>query len=509
MQEKLNLLNQISDELNKDLNLDRMLQRVIDLTIKHFKAISGSIMLFDEENRVSKYILQRKDVSDARAHQIVGQVLTEGFAGWVLKHGKGDIINDTLTDDRWYTFPNQPYTARSVIATPLTRRNRVAGVLTINHSEAEHFKVQDLSLLNAIAWQAAIALENAQLFRQSEVERATLSAIINGTQDAIIVAYGEDHKILLMNPAAEKALQVTTSNWKGQALGSITYLDALVALFNSAPLNSGELQLSNGHTLLTSLIDVPDVGRMAIMHDISVLKALDKMKTEFIDTFTHDLAAPLATIKGHIDLLQIDGPLSDLQLEDLGFMRMAVDQMRMLIKDLLELTRLESLKSLYKTDIVLNSSLKKSFETFKGMATTKNIEFSLHANDSKAITRGNPTLITRAIDNLVENAIKYTKPHGQVSLLLTTSNNEALIAVKDTGIGIPAKTAPQVFDKFFRAHAAEANEVPGSGLGLSIVKTIVERHGGRVWVESKVNEGSTFTIALPIYSNGSANQNKK
>ncbi len=502
MEEQLQLLNQISDELNKDLDLDKMLQRVIDLTVTHFRALNGSIMLFDENNRVSKYILQQKNVSDAQAHRIVGQVLTEGFAGWVLKHGRGDVILDTQNDDRWYTFPNQPYEARSVIATPLTRRNHILGVLTINHDEPNRFSHRDLSLLNAIAGQAAIALENAQLFRQTELERAKLSAIINSTQDVIIVTQGPEHRVLLMNAAAEKALRVEAGSWHNRPLSEVTLLPDVLRFQTADPPTSGELKLPDGRTLLASTMDVPGVGRLTLMHDITALKALDKMKSEFITTFTHDLAAPLAAIKGHIELMQIDGPLTDQQEEDLSAIRMAVDQMRTLVKDLLELNRLESLKNFFRCDIVLQDMLKKTCQTFQPMAAAKHIELALEANSRNLVTQGNPTLISRAIDNLVENAIKYTRPEGKVTLSLTRRKKEALVAVRDTGVGISAEDLPLVFDKFFRAHAPEENEVPGSGLGLSIVKTIVERHGGQVWVESEKGVGSVFTIALPLQTNG-------
>ena len=117
MQEQLNLLNRISDELNKDLDPDKMLRRVLNLTVSYLGASTGSVMLFDHEKRVSAFILQQ-EVSDDRASRIVGTVLTEGFAGWVLKHGQEGIIYDTHQDSRWVIYDDQPYDVRSAIATP-------------------------------------------------------------------------------------------------------------------------------------------------------------------------------------------------------------------------------------------------------------------------------------------------------------------------------------------------------------------------------------------------------
>jgi phosphoserine phosphatase RsbU/P len=189
--EQLNLINRISDELNKDLYPDRMLRRILDLTVAHLNATTGSVMLFDQQHRISSYILQQEDLRGEVAEKIVGKVLTEGFAGWVLQHGEGGVIYDTHQDSRWVVYDDQPYDVRSVIGIPLRRRQRIMGVLTLVHDEPDRFKDGDLPLLNAIAGQAAIALENAQLFKQTEQERIKLSAIINSTQDAVLVTAGE------------------------------------------------------------------------------------------------------------------------------------------------------------------------------------------------------------------------------------------------------------------------------------------------------------------------------
>ena len=506
MKEQLLLLNQISDELNKDLDLDNMLERVINLTVTHFKSTTGSIMLLDENQRVSKYILQKQhgEVSADRATQIWGQVLSEGFAGWVLKHSRGDIIFDTQEDKRWHNYPNQPYTTRSVTIAPLSRRNRILGLLTISHQLPNHFKREDFPLLTAIAGQAAIALENAQLFHQTELERTKLSAIINSTRDSIIVTSFEDNKVLLMNPAAEQMMNATADSWYDRPLEAVSTLDGLIEIVNSNPEDEIEFKLPDGRTMLPSVIDVPNVGRLTLMHDISPLKALDKMKSEFVITFTHDLAAPLAAIKGYVELINLEGSLTEQQVEDLSAIRLSVDQMRTLIVDLQELTRLETLKNMVKCDITLNDTLEKSYKTFQPIAEVKKIVLTLDARADPLITYGNPALISRAVENLVENAIKYTAPEGKININLSAHGQEAYIVVKDNGPGIVAKKLPNIFDKFFRAHTPGENEIPGSGLGLSIVKAIVERHGGRIWVESELDVGSTFTIALPLQLNGNS-----
>jgi len=503
MQGLLQLLNQISEELNKDLNPDLMLQRVVHMTVTHFSASGGSVLLFDDDLRVSRYILQQRDLSQEEAQQVVGRVLNNGFAGWMVEHGHGDIINNTQTDLRWLTYRNQPYAARSVMGAPMKRRDRTIGIITIHHAtEAYHFEPEDLKLLSAIAGQAAIALENAYLFRQKEKERATLSAIIDGSQNAIIVTEEDTQKVILLNPAAEHALQIKPDTWLGQPLRTVTPVKKLADLIKDGAPTDKELDLPDGRNMLVSVISVPDVGKLTFLHDISTLKALDKMKSEFVTTFTHDLSAPLAAIKGYINLVEIDGPQTERQQEDLGIIRTALSQMSTLIRDLIELTRLESLKDFFTCSISLGEMVHSAYRNYQPIADAKQIELSLIQNPQRLVTYGNPTLISRAVENLVENAIKYTKLQGKVMLSLVKDGANAKVAVQDTGIGIPSDNVDMVFDKFFRAHTPAMDEIPGSGLGLSIVKAIVERHGGKISVESRENEGSTFTLSLPLVSNG-------
>jgi GAF domain-containing protein len=285
MREQLSLLNRISDELNRDLDPDRMLRRVLDLTVAHLHATTGSIMLFDHQNRISAYILQQEDLSSESADRIVGKVLTEGFAGWVLNHGAGDVISDTYGDSRWVVYDDQPYDVRSVIATPLRRRQRVVGVLTLVHDEPNQFERSDLPLLNAIAGQAAIALENAQLYKETEQERVKLSAIINSTQDAVLVTTSRNDTVLL-NPAAQEVLGTNGLVGEGDPLSDLTDNEELLKLLSPDSPAAGEVPLPDGRTMWGTVTEIKEMGRVTVLRDISAFKALDQMKRDFVTAFT-------------------------------------------------------------------------------------------------------------------------------------------------------------------------------------------------------------------------------
>lgn len=500
-QNQLSLLNRISDELNADLHPDRMLRRVLDLTVAHLNAATGSVMLFDQNNRVSAFILQNEDISQERAAKIVGTVLTEGFAGWVLKHNRGDVISDTRTDERWIVYDNQPYDVHSVISTPLRRRQRVVGVLTLVHDEPGRFKTSDLSLLEAIAGQAAIALENAQLYKQTEQEREKLSAIINSTQDAVLVT--DHHNLtLLINPAARDALGLAPEPEYNRPLTELTNNAELLKLLSANGPSSGEVRLPDGRTMWANVVGIPEMGRVMVLQDISAFKALDQLKRDFVTAFTHDLRTPLATVKGYIELVRMDGPITTRQEEDLEGMTRAANLMKSLIEDLLELSRLERLEELKLEDIDFKKVVQSSIGAVKPLAETKAINLKLEAPEDKLLVEGNAVLLSRAVTNLVDNAIKYTPPGGEVRIQIERKEaNQTTVAVTDTGPGIAPKDLPRVFEKFFRARP-ELDDVPGSGLGLAIVKTIVDQHQGQVWVESQPNKGSTFTISVPRRKNG-------
>lgn len=497
MQEQLNLnlLNRISDELNKDLDPDKMLRRVLDLTVSHLNATKGSVMLFDRKNRVSAFILQQ-EFSDDEANRIVGTVLTEGFAGWVLKNGEGGIIYDTHEDDRWIVYDDQPYDVRSVIGTPIRRRQRILGVITLVHDEPDKFKEDDLLLLNAIAGQAGIALENAQLFKETEQERRKLSAIINSTQDAVLVITPDD-ELVLLNPAAQEMLGLNGDLWEGQPLAEFTGNAELLKLVSPTSPSAGEVSLSDGRTMWATVTDIPGMGLVTVLRDISAYKALDQMKRDFVTAFTHDLRTPLATVKGYIELVRMDGPVTERQEEDLVGITRAANSMKDLIEDLLELSRLEHLEELTRSKIQLEKAVLESINTTSPQAEARDIELILDESVKDLVVEGNYVLLSRAVGNLLDNAIKYTPEGGEVHIKLGQNNGHALISVIDNGPGIKAKDLPRLFEKFYRARP-ELDDVPGSGLGLAIVKSIAEHHGGQAWAESEPDVGSTFTISLPV-----------
>ncbi len=259
--------------------------------------------------------------------------------------------------------------------------------------------------------------------------------------------------------------------------------------------------MPDNRVMWATVTELADVGRVTVLRDISAFKALDKMKREFVTAFTHDLRTPLATVKGYVELVRMDGPLTVRQEEDLEGVTRAANLMKSLIEDLLELSRLERLDELAHEKIKLTDVVQASILAIQPLAESRSIDLKMEADELGLTVDGNPVLLSRAVGNLLDNAIKYTPTGGQVQITFGQNNEQVLVSVIDNGPGIRAKDLPRVFEKFYRARP-ELDEIPGTGLGLAIVKTIVEQHHGQVWVESQPNMGSTFTLALPLATNG-------
>jgi signal transduction histidine kinase len=198
-------------------------------------------------------------------------------------------------------------------------------------------------------------------------------------------------------------------------------------------------------------------------------------------------------------MLMMVGDLNDKQHDYLDRILHGIEQMSALIDDLLNLRRIEAGVGIGQESCRLGVVVVEAVDTMRARATAKGITLRLEPTDDVPKVLGDPTLLRQAIGNLVDNAIKYTPTGGQVSVSVRMNqDDEVLVRVADTGIGIAPENQVRLFEKFYRIKRRETVDIPGTGLGLALVKSIVERHGGRVWVESEINKGSKFYVALPI-----------
>ena len=497
------LLYDISQKLNSDLDLDRILSDVLALTVPSVDARDGSIMIFDDVGQVAHQIVIRKGLSPQQAQEEVGRVLTGGLAGWVVAHREGTIVSDTRRDERWLPFPDGGPQVGSAIAVPLMRRDKVVGVLTLIHPRPNHFDAGQLALLSSIANQAAVAVENARLFRVVQEEQAKLQAVLNEAADAILVT-DHDGRVLLMNPAARLAFCGGAPLPGRVELKDTVDNDELIALLQQA-MKKGrpqekEIPLPDGRTLFATLTPVRDVGWVAVMQDITYLKTLDQMKSEFVATVSHDLRSPLQMIYTYAGLLPEVGPMNESQMEFVEGINHSVEKMSALISDLLDLGKIEAGVEMTMKVCQMDNLIRASLTGPAQQAILKEVSIRTEMDSPLPLVAGDPSRLEQVMANLVDNAIKYTPSGGQITVSARAGDREIVIEVSDTGIGISAEDQAHIFEKFFRVKSQQTKDIEGTGLGLAIVKSIVERHGGRVWVHSQPGVGSTFGFSIPVTS---------
>jgi two-component system phosphate regulon sensor histidine kinase PhoR len=241
-------------------------------------------------------------------------------------------------------------------------------------------------------------------------------------------------------------------------------------------------------------------GAIAILHDITDLERLERIRKDFVANVSHELRTPLTAIRGYAETL-LDGALEDQEnnRKFLEVIRSHAIRLNNIASDLLVLSELESGQVAAAPEPVpIHAALEAAIKTLESEARVRGV--SMHVGDLGAgHVLGHRIRLEQAFVNLLDNAVKFNRPGGEVRVETSrTAEGKVRIAIADTGIGIPSEDLPRIFERFYRVDKARSREVGGTGLGLSIVKHVIERMNGCVTVESQLGKGSVFTVLLPL-----------
>ena len=311
----------------------------------------------------------------------------------------------------------------------------------------------------------------------------------------------ENQRVLLVNRAIREIFSLGDGEFTGRSLGDVIVNADMIALLSRSgegPLKYHEINFDDGRVFNAQYTPIPKIGAAVTMQDISYLKELDRLKSDFIHTVSHDLRSPLTAVLGYTELVERTGPLNQNQQEFLHRLQGSVQHITNLINDLLDLGRLESGFDTRREMIQLDGVLRYTLDMFEALVKNKQINLTTDISPNILPLRANPIRIRQMLDNLVGNAIKYTPNEGHILVSISMQDKQIVLKVQDTGPGINQDEQGRVFEKFYRATNAP-DGVTGSGLGLAIVKSIVDSHQGRVWVESTLGKGSTFVVLLPAH----------
>lgn len=355
----------------------------------------------------------------------------------------------------------------------------------------------------------AMADHYCQVVRETAHHRNYLNAIVSSLVDALLLV-DQDLRLTMVNPAAERLLGVSPDRYGRYLLESIRNYD-LVQVFQRVlqekkPAEQDiQVFLPRQRTLRAHVTPVRSpsgtvVGVVAILHDITEIMRLEKVRSDFVANVSHELRTPLTSIKGFVETL-LDGAWEDPESARrfLSIISAETNRMVALVNDLLKLSRLEAGDADWHPQPVnLAEVLRDASEPYQLKAKEQNIRFEIDIAPDPPPVLGDATLLRQVAANLLDNAFKYTESGGTVRLSLEHTDEHVKLTVADTGIGIPAKHLHRIFERFYRVDRGRSRKMGGTGLGLAIVKHIVEKHQGEIEVESEYGEGTRMTVILPI-----------
>lgn len=443
---------------------------------------------------------------------------TDGVAGTASQRRQSVHLDDYSREWRGADdFPFARETFGSVVCAPLMHGGEVIGVLMAVAAQRHGrlFWNEDVYMLELLGAQASVAIvhnrlfkEQAKLTQQVEIARSQLAAVLDSTQNPVL-AVDHHFRLIFANPAA-KALFSIDEDCIDQPIQQIVppialpddYRDVL-RYMRKHPAYLYEVAYAE-RVFICSLTQLgrPRLrGWVAVLNDVTQLKELDRIKSEMVRMTSHDLKNPLQAAMANLELLQDD--LIDVKVEEgevwesVQVIDKQLQRMERIIRGILDLERVKSgtvsLEMCHPSRIVQNAAYE-----LRERASDQQITLRTEVSDSLPEFACDAEQFERAIINLVENAIKFTPGGGMVTVRAHDNHDALIFEVQDTGVGIEKDLQSRVFDRFYRANQKGTEHVSGSGLGLSLVKAVVENHRGKVWLESEPGSGTTFFVSIPI-----------
>ena len=494
--EELNTLIEITRTITSSLDLDEIVRLTIKQVHDSWNIKASSLWLLDEQRQVLKVLANVGTPAD-----ILGKIevpLSKGIVGSVAETGKWILTNEAHAHPLHYHRVDSitGFQTESILCVPLLSRGKVIGALQLLNKEDGEFDDQDVERALSIAAAVAIAVANALLYNESESRKQQLEVTLEHNNNPILIT-DEDDNLHLLNHEARKRFQLT-SNLIGKPVVDVIEQPELVELLIKEDIAQiEELTLSDETIWLPRVAPIPEHGRIVILQDITELRQLDQDKDHFVATVSHDMRAPLNNIHGFATTLTDYGELNDQQVMFVERIVVATNQMMDLVNDLLELARINTQKAPIQQQCNMIAIVTEIIQEFEAAASMKGVSLVLTSENGIHDVSGDPKQLRRAISNLVDNAIKFSPQNHAVFVTITNQQNFLTIGVRDEGAGIAVSDLPYIFDKFYRGRNVNGASV-GTGLGLALVRSIAEAHGGHVGVELHDDSGSEFLLQLPI-----------
>ncbi len=516
-------LAQAAAVVGSTLDLDQVLDLILDQVQRVVHGDTFNIMLVEgTQARIVRALGYEKVLSEPIA---VGEKATPidlfPTLREMIQRGTAICIPDTAGHPRWVTLPGRDW-QRAYVGAPIRIRGKTVGFLNVNGQRVGQFNLQDARRLQTFADHVATALENARLYHELEryaeelearvaartaeleAERARLEAILDNTGDGIVVTDAQG-TITRTNRVAERWLE---HDLNPEDAATLRQAIAKCVRHHADERSSIMIELSGLDLELVAAPIASPEGQgngnaVVAIHDITHLRALDRMKTKFISNVSHELRTPATSILLYTHLLRT-GQQEKAQTYLDALEQEAQHQAR-LIESILELSRIDAGRLDLSLQVVaLNRVVAEAVAAQQQVAILHGVSLKFKPYEPSPQVNVDTQRLRQVIDNLLGNALRYTPKGGQVTVSTDRARAEgrhwATVTVRDTGIGIPEDELPHIFERFYRGEKPQRDQVSGTGLGLSIARELIEMHGGHITVESREGEGSAFTVWLPLES---------
>ena len=444
-----------------------------------------------------------------------------GFVGQAMSSGEPVIVEDFGENPAYLGEEHPFHMAEGMVAAlvmPMSRGTRSLGALTVGFRRAHSFTDQEIAFLEALAGQAGIAMENAQLYSEETRRVAELEAVLDHMSEGVmvtdplgrIVRFNEAARQLLGNlspgsnlsePEWREGLTIEGAEgnelaWEECPIARAARGEQLAGL--EAVIRRGDSRPSyisvDGRPVLDSKGEV--VLGVTVIHDVTPVREMDQLKDEFLSLAAHELKTPLTSIKGYAQMLlssRNEGQIGESRRRALQVMDQQADRINRMVEQFLLVEEIRSGRLHIRPDRVdLAEIVGRCCRQIGFLSTGHRVDCSVCG---EVVVHADPRGLDLVLTNLLENAVKFSSQGSSIEVSLALVGSEAVVCVKDRGVGIPKDRQTHVFDRFYQVKPGLQK---GVGLGLYISQQLVAGHGGRMWFESENGQGSSFYFSLPL-----------